>query len=91
MTVIDLQPTFGDYVRKARKAAGLSQTDLARRLGTSQARVSRWENGDDYPSVKEYAQFIEITGISVDLGKLRISWNPDSAGQMPLLGAAVGF
>jgi transcriptional regulator with XRE-family HTH domain len=81
MTVIDLRPTFGDYVRKARKTAGLSQAQVAEALGTSQARVSRWENGDDYPSVKEYHQFVEITGVAVDLAELVYTCSAIRAGQ----------
>jgi ribosome-binding protein aMBF1 (putative translation factor) len=35
----------GDQVRDAREAAGLSQRDLAARMGTSQAAVARLEAG----------------------------------------------
>jgi ribosome-binding protein aMBF1 (putative translation factor) len=35
----------GEQVRDARKAAGLSQRDLATRMGTSQAAVARLEAG----------------------------------------------
>lgn len=35
----------GDKVREAREAAGLSQRDLAARMGTSQAAVARLEAG----------------------------------------------
>lgn len=84
MTVVDIpQQTMGDLMRKARKAAHLSQTEVATQLGTSQARVSRWENGDDDPGLREYRKFIEITGAEwlLDLRVLPTSWNPDLAGQ----------
>jgi HTH-type transcriptional regulator / antitoxin HipB len=35
----------GDQVREAREAAGISQRDLATRMGTSQAAVARLEAG----------------------------------------------
>jgi ribosome-binding protein aMBF1 (putative translation factor) len=35
----------GEQVREAREAAGLSQRELARRMGTSQAAVARLEAG----------------------------------------------
>ena len=36
---------FGEQVRDAREAAGLSQRELAARMGTSQAAVARLEAG----------------------------------------------
>jgi transcriptional regulator with XRE-family HTH domain len=36
----------GDYVLMARRRAGLSQRELADRLGLRQATVARWERGD---------------------------------------------
>lgn len=39
-------PALGSIIRSARKAAGLSQTDLGKRLGgVSKAAVSQWEKG----------------------------------------------
>lgn len=38
-----------DVVHDLRTRAGLSQADLARRIGTTQSAVSRWENGHDEP------------------------------------------
>ena len=34
----------GDLIRKTREAAGLTQSELAKRLGVSQPAVSRMEN-----------------------------------------------
>lgn len=33
------------YLRQAREAAGITQTELAIRAGTSSAQIARWENG----------------------------------------------
>jgi ribosome-binding protein aMBF1 (putative translation factor) len=40
-----LAAMVGERVREAREAAGLSQRELARRMGTSQAAVARLEAG----------------------------------------------
>ena len=40
-----LAAEVGERVREAREAAGLSQRELARRMGTSQAAVDRLEAG----------------------------------------------
>lgn len=34
------------YIREARKQLGLSQLDLAKKLGVTQSTVSRFETGD---------------------------------------------
>ena len=36
---------LGENIRKARKAAGVSQSELAERLQVHQKDISRWENG----------------------------------------------
>src|SRR6185312_1133875 len=36
----------GDYVLMARRRAGLTQRELAERLGLRQATIARWERGD---------------------------------------------
>ena len=40
-----LAAEVGERVRRAREAAGLSQRDLAARMGTSQAAIARLEAG----------------------------------------------
>jgi transcriptional regulator with XRE-family HTH domain len=37
-------------LRKLRQRLGLSQHELARRLGVARATVTRWENGTRHPS-----------------------------------------
>lgn len=46
----------GAVIRTARKEAGLSQTDLASRLGVSQSVVSDWENG----KLQSYGEYGEV-------------------------------
>ena len=52
--------------KKARLVAGLTQTELAKRLGVSCASVSQWENGNNLPSVKRLQTVAETLGTSVD-------------------------
>lgn len=42
--------TFGDYLRDARKALGLTQQALAVLLGVEQPVVAKWESGSRKPS-----------------------------------------
>jgi transcriptional regulator with XRE-family HTH domain len=46
-----------------RKKAGLTQAQLAVRLGIDEGRMSRIENGIEIPSAGEVDQFVEILGV----------------------------
>jgi ribosome-binding protein aMBF1 (putative translation factor) len=50
---------------RARLRAGLSQTDLAARMGTSQSAVARLESGDTLPSTKTLLRYAQATGSKV--------------------------
>ncbi len=40
---------FANKIREARTAAGLTQSELARALETSESQISKWENGENEP------------------------------------------
>jgi transcriptional regulator with XRE-family HTH domain len=48
---IELRLTLVDAIPVLRKSAGLTQSDLARRIGSSQSRVARIEGGDPEVSI----------------------------------------
>jgi len=50
-------------VLRQRKAKGYTQKDLAKKLGVSQAMVSRWENGDENFTIETLARI----AIALDL------------------------
>jgi len=52
---------------KARLRAGLSQAELAARMGTSQSTVARLENGQSLPSTKTLLRFAKATGCKIQL------------------------
>jgi transcriptional regulator with XRE-family HTH domain len=52
----------GDLVLQARVAAGLTQAELAARIGTSQPTIARWESGNQLPSVRSLLRLAEGTG-----------------------------
>lgn len=49
-------------LRRARRTAGLSQRELARRAGTSQATLSAYEAGRKSPSVPTLQRLLAATG-----------------------------
>ena len=52
---------------RARARAGLSQAELAERMGTSQSAIARLESGQTLPSTKTLIRFAEATGSKVEL------------------------
>ena len=55
---------FGENIRKAREALGITQQTLADRLYVSRQAVSRWENGSRYPDLltaKALAKSLDTT------------------------------
>ena len=47
---------------RARMRAGLSQAELAKRMGTSQSTIARLESGQTLPSTKTLLRFAKATG-----------------------------
>jgi transcriptional regulator with XRE-family HTH domain len=58
-------------VAKARRRAGLSQSELARRMKTTQSTVARFESGRGLPSTRTLDRFAKATG-----HRLKISFTP---------------
>lgn len=56
---------FGEKVRDAREAAGLSQRDLAARMGTSQAAVARLEAGGVGSTLTTLQRVADALGMSI--------------------------
>ena len=52
---------------RARARAGLSQAELAERMGTSQSAIARLESGRTLPSAKTLLRFAKATGSKVEL------------------------
>jgi transcriptional regulator with XRE-family HTH domain len=57
----------GLLIRESRRLGGLTQAELARRLGTSQSAVSNWERGLDTPRVDTLARILEACGFEADM------------------------
>jgi ribosome-binding protein aMBF1 (putative translation factor) len=51
----------------ARAKAGLTQTEIAERMGTKQSYVARLESGRTLPSVRTLQKFADATGTKLKL------------------------
>jgi transcriptional regulator with XRE-family HTH domain len=69
----------GKLIASARRHAGITQTELASRMGTHQSVVARWETGKTQPTFQTVVSAVEAAGleIKVDIGGSRAV--PESA------------
>ena len=58
--------TFGTKLYLMRKSEQLSQKELAGMLGVTNKAISKWENGDAMPSLKQLVAISKIFNISID-------------------------
>jgi len=57
---------IGERIRQARKSRGLSQADLARRIGVSQPAIANWESGVHDPRRMTLAKLAETLDAPLD-------------------------
>lgn len=57
---------FGEYIYKLRTEAGLSQIQLAEKLGVSDKAVSKWETGKAKPQVNTLRKLATIFNVSIE-------------------------
>ena len=57
---------IGQYIQHLRKAAGMTQKDLAEKLNISFQAVSKWENAIAMPDITLLPKIAEIFGVSID-------------------------
>ena len=57
---------IGSVIRKYRKEAGLTQEDMANKLGVTAPAVNKWENGNTKPDIDLLAPIARLFNISLD-------------------------
>jgi transcriptional regulator with XRE-family HTH domain len=55
----------GALIREARRRAGLTQRELADRLGTTQSAIARLERGGTEPSYERVAEAVRVCGMDL--------------------------
>ena len=58
--------TFGSMVAELRKEKGMTQADLAEKMGITDKAVSKWERDLSYPDIASIPRLAEILGVSVE-------------------------
>jgi transcriptional regulator with XRE-family HTH domain len=59
---------LGYLIERMRTAAGFSQRELAKRMGTTQGSVSRWEAGTQLPSLNTLNVIAQASGFDLLIG-----------------------
>lgn len=57
---------IGDVIRKYRKQVGITQEEMARRLGVTTPAVNKWENNNTQPDIALLAPIARLLGITTD-------------------------
>jgi transcriptional regulator with XRE-family HTH domain len=60
--------TAAQIIREARLKAGLTQSQLAERLGRERAQIARWETGGQEPSFENVVSVVEACGFALNIG-----------------------
>lgn len=80
--------TMGDKILQLRKAAGLSQEQLAEALEVSRQAVSKWETNQSMPETEKVAAICRVFGVSADellgIGEKTVSAEGEGEGGMEL-------
>ena len=58
--------SFGNMVAALRKEKGMTQLELAEKMGVTDKAVSKWERDLSFPDVSSIPKLAEILGVSVD-------------------------
>ena len=64
---IRLPESFGDRISFLRKLKGLTQAQLAEKLGISAQAVSKWESGLSCPDIMMLVPLADIFNVSTDM------------------------
>jgi len=57
----------GELIREARLRSGLTQQELAERLGTAQSVIARWESGHRSPTVETLVRAVRACGLELNM------------------------
>ncbi|WP_051317831.1 helix-turn-helix transcriptional regulator [Atopobium sp. oral taxon 810] len=58
--------TMGTIIASKRKAAGMTQLELADKMGVTDKAVSKWERDLSFPDVNSIPKLAEVLGVTVE-------------------------
>lgn len=77
---------FKDRLRALREEAGMSQPQLADKIGVTNGAVGNWETGDRYPRKAAVEALADVFGVTVDYLMCRDDTRPEfTAAELDLI------
>lgn len=58
--------SIGERIKEARKGVGMTQKELAEKLGVHQKDICRWETGERAPSIQKLTELCRCLKVSAD-------------------------
>ena len=58
--------SLGEIISEKRKEKGMTQAELAEKMGVTDKAVSKWERNLSYPDVASFPRLSEVLGVSLD-------------------------
>ena len=58
--------TLGERIQKYRKMKGLSQEEVAEKIGVSRQTISKWESNLSSPDIQSCKAMADVFGISLE-------------------------
>jgi transcriptional regulator with XRE-family HTH domain len=63
---ISIMSIIGENISKYRKAKGLTQTELAEKLGTTQFVITNYERGRNNPTAAKMPEIAKALGVTIE-------------------------
>ena len=57
---------FGNYLYTLRRGAGMTQQELAEKLGVTNRTISKWETGETFPETSQLIPLADLFHVTVD-------------------------
>lgn len=57
---------FGNYLYALRRGAGMTQQELAEKLGVTNRTISKWETGETFPETSQLVPLADLFQVTVD-------------------------
>lgn len=70
--------TLGENIKSLRKDNNMNQQEFARRMNTSQQRVSEWECNKIEPSLYNIVRILKVFGITFEELTEGIEWEKEA-------------
>lgn len=61
------EKTVGEIIREARKSAGMTQEEVAEKLGISRSVIAKYETGAISPTIDRLIEIMDAIGIQFNI------------------------